>query len=106
MGRVLSQTTLEKLKKEMLRHFYKFLLNLNTDSCEGVCSVLCKGSQQILERRSIGYVVGEIVGNGYNPETRNKSADEKDQEEDLLEITVEIFSAMIVQVESLKVWTN
>ena len=44
MGRVLSQTTLEQLKKEKVRHFCKFLLNLKTDSCEGVCSVLCKGS--------------------------------------------------------------
>ena len=43
MGRVLSQTTLEKLKKEKVRHFCKFLLNLKTDSCEGVSLVLCKG---------------------------------------------------------------
>ena len=46
-----------------------------------------------MERRSIGYVVGEIVGNGYNPETRKESADEKDQEAYLLKITMEIFSS-------------
>ena len=44
MGRVLSQTTLEQLKKEKVRNFCKFLLNLKIDSCQGVCSVLCKGS--------------------------------------------------------------
>ena len=44
-------------------------------------------------RRSIGSTVGEIADSGYNPETRNESADEKDQEEDLLKIIVEIVSA-------------
>ena len=43
--------------------------------------------------RSIGSTVGEIIDSGYNPETRKENADEKDQEEDLLKITVEIFSS-------------
>ena len=44
-------------------------------------------------RRSIGSAIGEITYSGYNLETIKESADEKDQEEDLLKITVEIFSA-------------
>ena len=90
---VLSQTTLEQLKKAKVKNFWKLLLNLKTDNCEGVCSVLCKGSQQILGRRSIRYAVGEIANNGYNLETRKESADEKYEEEDILKMTVEIFSA-------------
>ena len=44
-------------------------------------------------RRSIGSTGGEIVDIGYNPETRKESADEKDQEEDILKVEVEIFLA-------------
>ena len=46
-----------------------------------------------MERRSIGSVIGEIADCGYNPETIKESVNEKDQEEDLLKIIVEIFSA-------------
>ena len=46
-----------------------------------------------MERRSIGSAVREIAYSGYTPETRKKSADENDQEEDILKIAVEIFSA-------------
>ena len=43
--------------------------------------------------RSIGSAVVEIADSGYNPETRKESAKEKGQEEDLLKMTVEIFSS-------------
>ena len=43
-----------------------------------------------MERRSIGFAVGEITDNSYKPEI---SVDEKDQEEDLLKILMEIFSS-------------
>ena len=43
-------------------------------------------------RRSIGSTVGEIVDSGYHPDTRKETTDEKYEEEDLLKITVEIFS--------------
>ena len=42
--------------------------------------------------RSIGSIIGEIVDSGYIPEARKESVDEKYQE-DLLKITVELFSA-------------
>ena len=92
MGRVLSQTTLEQLKKAKVRHFCKFLLNLKTGNYEGISSVLCKGSYHILGRRSIRSVVWEIVDSGYNLETRKESAYKKNQEENILKITMEIFS--------------
>ena len=44
-------------------------------------------------KRSIGSVVGEIADSSYNIETRKESADEKYQEEDLLKITMKIFSS-------------
>ena len=43
MGRILSQTTLEKLKNAKVKNFWKLLLNLKTNNCECVTLSLVQG---------------------------------------------------------------